>query len=90
MCGFVKRPHLDHADLGFAFLPDYERQGFGFESASAILKVGKEELNFSTVLAITSLENEASGNLLKKLNFNFNGIETMPDGEQLKIFSTTL
>ncbi|HQY67826.1 MAG TPA: GNAT family N-acetyltransferase [Pyrinomonadaceae bacterium] len=90
MCGFVKRPHLDHADLGFAFLPDYERQGFGFESASAILKVGKEELNFSTVLAITSLENKASGNLLKKLNFNFNGIETMPDGEQLKIFSTTL
>ncbi|HQX54496.1 MAG TPA: hypothetical protein PLP07_01115 [Pyrinomonadaceae bacterium] len=47
-------------------------------------------MNFSTVLAITSLENKASGNLLKKLNFNFNGIETMPDGEQLKIFSTTL
>ena len=90
MCGFVKRPHLDHADLGFAFLPEFERQGYGFESASSMLNYGKIELEFSSVYAITSLDNEASGNLLEKLGFGFDGVEAMPDGESLKVFSTTL
>ena len=70
MCGFVKRPHLEHADLGFAFLPEFERKGYGFESASSMLNYGKTELGFSSVYAITSLDNDASGKLLEKLEID--------------------
>src|SRR5689334_20239774 len=27
ICGFVKRDGLDHADIGFAFLPQFEKKG---------------------------------------------------------------
>lgn len=90
ICGFVCRPHLDSPDLGFAFLPQHERQGYGFESASAVMKYGREILGFNRVLAITSQDNDASGKLLEKLGFSYNGVGTMPDGEELKIFSIPL
>ncbi len=90
MCGFVRRPHLDSPDLGFAFLPEHERNGYGFESAIASLAYGKESLDFGLVRAITSQDNDASGKLLEKLGFAFDGIEEMPDGEQLKMFSIAL
>ena len=32
MCGFVRRDTLPGPDIGFAFLPEYERKGYGFES----------------------------------------------------------
>ena len=35
--GLVKRPHLDFPDIGFALLPEFESQGFGYESSIAIL-----------------------------------------------------
>ena len=90
MCGFVKRPHLEHADLGFALVPEFERQGFGYESAMPVLTFGKTALGFSTVYAITSLDNHTSGKLLEKLGFGYDGVQTMPDGETLKVFSTHL
>lgn len=90
MCGFVKRPQFEYADIGFAFLPEHERQGFGFESASAMLAHGSKTLGFSRVYAITSRDNDASGKLLAKLGFCYKGIEEMPDGEHLKIFSIDL
>lgn len=90
MCGFVRRPHLDSPDLGFAFLPEHERNGYGFESAKASLEYGKTSLGFNLVRAITSQDNDASGKLLGKLGFAYDGIEEMPDGEMLKMYSITL
>jgi RimJ/RimL family protein N-acetyltransferase len=90
MCGFVKRPHFQFPDLGFAYLPEHERRGYGFESATAMLAHGRDSLGFSRVYAISSQDNEASGLLLEKLGFAYNGIEEMPDGEQLKVFSIEL
>lgn len=90
MCGFVKRQQFEFADLGFAFLPEHERQGYGFESADAMLEYGRKSLGFNKVLAITSLDNDASGSLLEKLGFKLDGVEEMPDGEQLKVYSIAL
>jgi len=90
MCGFVRREFLDSADLGFAFLPEHERRGYGFESAIAMLDYGKAILGFDRVRAITSQDNYASGKLLEKLGFAYDGIEEMPDGERLKMFSIAL
>lgn len=86
ICGFVRRDYLEHPDIGFAFLPQFERQGYGFESAAAMLHYGKESLKFTRVFAITSQDNDVSGKLLSKLGFNFDGKIKTPDGEELKLY----
>ena len=91
LCGFVKRDSLPEADIGFAFLPQFERKGYAFESASAAMKYGGDVLNLNPVLAITSKDNESSGRLLGKLNFKFERLITLPgDVEELKLFSSDL
>lgn len=90
MCGFVKRDYFEFADLGFAFLPEHEGRGYGFESATAVLKYGRETLGFTKVLAITSQNNDVSVKLLKKLGFSFDRIFTTPDGEDLNLFEKQL
>ena len=88
MCGFVKREYFEEPDIGFAFLPEHERKGYGYESAAATMKYGHETLGFKKVLAITSLDNDASVGLLKKLGFADDGI-IEPQGEKLRLFSYT-
>ena len=90
LCGFVKRDHLEHPDIGFAFLPEFERRGFGFESADAMLKLGRESLGFQKILAITSQDNDSSGKLLIKLGFAFTKNITSPEGEVIKLYEITL
>ncbi len=88
ICGFVKRGSLPHPDLGFAFLPRYEKQGYGFESATAVMHYGREVLGFKQVLAITTPENSRSGDLLEKIGFKFDRILDEPhDNETLKLYS---
>ena len=88
ICGFVKRDGLPDADIGFAFLPQYERKGYAFESASAALEYGRNALSLHRVLAITSKDNESSGRLLNKLDFKFERLIVLPgNDEELKLFS---
>jgi RimJ/RimL family protein N-acetyltransferase len=89
MCGFVKRDSLPDADIGFAFLPQFEKKGYAFESAEAAMKYGREVLGLRRVLAITTPDNESSGRLLEKLGFKFERlIQSPPDNEELKLFSS--
>ena len=90
LCGFVKRDNFEFPDIGFAFLPEYERLGYGFESAVAVLAYGRDTLGFSHVLAITSLDNDASGRLLEKLGFVFSESLEMPAGDTVKLFEIEL
>ena len=90
ICGFVRRDSLPHPDLGFAFLPEYEGEGYGFESAKGVLEYGRKELDFTTVLAITSQDNDVSGKLLEKLGFIFDRVIAATDGEDLKLFKKQL
>ncbi len=87
ICGFVKRETLPDADIGFAFLPQFERRGFAFESADAMMNYGRDVLHLKRVLAITTKDNESSGRLLAKLDFEFEGFTTS-GGEELKLFSS--
>ena len=88
ICGFVKRDTLPDADIGFAFLPQFERQGYALESAIAVMKYGAEKLNLNRVLAITTQNNESSGRLLEKLGFKFESLIKQPhDAEELKLYS---
>jgi RimJ/RimL family protein N-acetyltransferase len=89
ICGFVKRDSLPDADIGFAFLPQYERKGYANESAVAVMRYGRDVLNLERVLAITSQDNESSGRLLEKINFKFERLIKLPhDAEELKLFSS--
>lgn len=89
ICGFVKREHFEFPDIGFAFLPEHEGKGYGFESASAMMTYGREKHGFTEIHAITSLENDASVHLLKKLGFTFTGLIDSPEGEKLRLFANT-
>lgn len=87
MCGFVKRDGLPDADIGFAFLPQFEKKGYAFESAEAVMEYGKNNLNLERVLAITSQDNESSMKLLKKIGFKFDRLITLPnDTEEINMF----
>ena len=91
MCGFVRRDGLPDADIGFAFLPQFERQGYAFEAARAVMNYGRETLDLKRVLAITSLDNESSMRLLGKLGFRLEGVITLPDStEEINLFAAEM
>lgn len=86
VCGLVKRDSLPEPDLGFAFLPAFEGLGYGTESASAVLADATVRLKIKRILAITTLDNQASMALLKKLGFSFLRETVDPAGEKLNLF----
>ncbi|HSE15598.1 MAG TPA: GNAT family N-acetyltransferase [Pyrinomonadaceae bacterium] len=86
ICGLLKREELPDPDIGFALLPDFWSKGFAFEAATAVLNDARDRL--SRVLAITSLDNEASIGLLQRLGFRFDRVTKLSEqGEQLRLFS---
>lgn len=88
MCGFLKRDYLEHHDIGFAFLPEYEGKGYATQATITALKYAKTHLNFKTVMAITTPDNERSVKLLKKSGFNFvKKIISADTKEELFLFS---
>lgn len=87
MCGLLQRDTLEHADIGFAFLPRYTGKGYAFESAETILKHAQTVLGMKEVLAITSPDNFSSEKLLQRLGFRFSKrIRTAAEAEELKLF----
>ena len=88
MCGLLKREELPDPDIGFAFMPDFWSKGFGFEAATAVLNDARERRGIDRVLAITSLDNEASIKLLERLGFKFERVVKLStDGEQVRLFA---
>ncbi|MCB4807462.1 GNAT family N-acetyltransferase [Tamlana sp. 62-3] len=87
-CGLIKREELPDADLGFAFLPEYEGEGFGFEASEEVIKLAKNKYGLKILLAIVQAENKNSIKLLSKLGFVFKKI-IIPfnDGKELKLFT---
>lgn len=87
MCGLVKRDTLEYVDIGFAFLPEFERKGFGSESASATLDFAKNQLKLNRIVAITVPENVNSIKLLEKIGLSFEKmIQDGEDEEELMLF----
>lgn len=87
MCGILKREELPDPDIGFALVPDFWNKGLAFEAATAVLNDARERLKLERILAITSLDNDASINLLQRLGFKFERvIELAADREPVKLF----
>ncbi|TMO08884.1 N-acetyltransferase [Pseudoalteromonas sp. S327] len=67
--GFYKRDVLQLPDLGFALLTRYEKNGYIFEAAKALLH-NRHTLGIKQVSAICAANNTASQCVLLKLGFN--------------------
>lgn len=80
LCGLLKRPVFDAADLGFAILPAFEGQGYMTEAGQAVLAWAREDLGLERVLAITGPLNKGSQRLLEKLGMDCRG-ETEYEGK---------
>ncbi len=88
VCGLLKRDVLDDPDIGFAYLPEFQSKGFGFEAARAVLDHARDVLRLPRVLAIVSRDNVASARLLEKLGMSFTGIiQPYPDEAPLRLFA---
>ena len=70
--GFYKRAALQQPDLGFALVSDFEKKGYIFEAATALLQ-HKHKFGITKLCAITSPENRASQTVLLKLGFKIEG-----------------
>jgi RimJ/RimL family protein N-acetyltransferase len=91
MCGLLKREQLPEPDIGFALLPAFWNKGFAFEASTAVLRDARERLGLKTILAITSLDNNASITLLERLGFTFQKVTKLAaDHEQVKLFQIRL
>ncbi len=84
----IQRDYLEHPDIGFAFLPQYAKNGYAFEASNAVLHNVCSPGKLQTVLATTIPDNSSSIQLLKKLGFAFrNEIRTGTD--TLHVYAVT-
>lgn len=83
---FLKRGYLDHFDIGFAFLPAYNGQGYAHEAAKEVLAVVSQDSKYTTILAVTLPHNHSSIKLLVKLGLHFEK-EIVQQGEVLQVYS---
>ncbi len=91
MCGLVKREGLEHTDIGFALLPEFENHGYAFESSEGVLKFARNDLKLSQIAAITVSYNFASIKLLEKLGMGFEKTIKLPnDPEELMLYKMQL
>lgn len=86
---FLKRDYLPHFDIGFAFLPEYQGQGYATEGARAVLDMANDNPAYLPVLATLLPDNVNSIKVLERLGLRFE--RTMEVGEDvLHIYSTAV
>ena len=82
---------MDDVDIGFALLPEFESQGFGYEASQVIMQLAKEKFNLKRIVAITLPSNINSIKLLEKLGLSFEKrIKPFEDEQELMLFAKSL
>lgn len=91
ICGLVKRDGLNHPDLGFAFLPQYEGRGYASEAAAAVLNYAGNTLHLKQVEGITTKNNKASVSVLEKAGMKYvKNIKLPGDEADFMLFSISV
>jgi len=86
-CGLLKRDFLDHADIGFAFLPQHAGKGYACEAAIGVMNYAEDVLGMNAVAAIVTHDNDASIGLIKKLGMAYEGKVKYPgEDEELLMY----
>ena len=81
-CGLYDREGVVGVDIGFAFLPEFERKGYGLEAATKIMEAAFSEFGIERIQAYTSKNNSASQRLLEKLGLKQTGTTHLPDDDE--------
>lgn len=91
MCGVIKRDTLPDPDIGYALLPAYWGQGYAYEAGAAVVAHARGALALPRLLGITSPQNTASNQLLRKLGLEFWQCAPLtPDGPQTNLYRIEL
>ena len=86
-CGLYDRDGLNGIDIGFAFLPQFEKKGYAFESASKLIEVAISDFKITEISGITTKENIESQKLLNKIGLKFEKMIIIPnDIEELLLY----
>lgn len=83
---FLKRENENYPDIGFALLPEYEKNGYTIEACKKYLQEIVKTKRYETVIAITLPDNQKSISLLKKLGMKYKG-DFVKEYEVLSYFS---
>ncbi|HET8859360.1 GNAT family N-acetyltransferase [Marivirga sp.] len=70
---FLKREDEKYPDIGFALLPEFEKNGYVFEASKSYLEKIKSLDKYVNIIAITLPDNQKSINLLQKLGLQYIG-----------------
>ncbi|PVW13181.1 GNAT family N-acetyltransferase [Marixanthomonas spongiae] len=81
-CGIYDREGVKGVDIGFAFLPEFEKKGFAYEAAFKLMNVFFSEFGIHRIQAYTSKKNQASQKLLEKLGLKQTGTTFLPDDKE--------
>lgn len=88
MCGLLKRETLEHADLGFAFFPEFWGKGYAREAAAGVLSYARNRLGLARIVAITAPHNDASRRVLETLGFELQPtVHLAVGGEELLLYA---
>ena len=86
-CGLYDREGLSGVDIGFGFLPEYEKKGYALESSLKVMELAINDFKLKQINAITNKDNIASQNLLKKLGLRYIKMVKLPNSdEKLMLF----
>jgi len=80
-CGLYDREGLNGIDIGFALLPQFEKQGYAFEAVSQLKGAAVNLFNMTEISGITTKDNTASQNLLVKIGLSFEKFITIPNDD---------
>lgn len=87
VCGLYDREGLEGVDIGFAFLPQFEKKGYAYESAEKLIEAAFTIFEIHKISAITTHQNVDSQNLLIKLGFtHIQNIFLPDDPEELRLY----
>ena len=90
-CGLYSREGMENIDIGFAFLPKFEKKGFAFEAASKLFYEAKNTFKINHLDAFTTKDNYDSQKLLEKLGLKKSGLIRIPnDDEELILYQIEL
>ena len=81
-CGLYDRDGLEGIDIGFAFLPQFEKNGYAFESVNKLLEVAIHDFKIKEISAITTNANSASQKLLTNVGLTFKEYIRIPNDEE--------
>ena len=90
LCGLLKRDTLPDVDVGFAFLPDYCSAGYAFEAVTRgdDLREGNPRDCGRFLANTSSPDNNDSIRLLEKIGPAFEGLITLPEQGEVRLFGT--